>query len=130
MRESSELRELITEYFESFTVGSPDWVARHVLNGAELRLIGTSQDEWLDVSVDMTPFAGQQVVLKIENKANNWQNEWAYWKKNMDNALPIQTNEKENYDGQRSAVPEVGLQYGCQGSEATNKPDSATVHVC
>ena len=48
MKGSSELRELIVRYFESFTVGDPDWVDRHVLNGPELRLIGTGHDEWLD----------------------------------------------------------------------------------
>ena len=48
MKRSSELRELIIGYFESFTVGDPGWVDRHVLNGAELRLIGTGPDEWMD----------------------------------------------------------------------------------
>ena len=48
MKESSELRELIVGYFESFTVGDPAWVERHVVNGAELRLIGTSADEWME----------------------------------------------------------------------------------
>ena len=36
-------------------------------------------DEWLDVSVDLTPFAGKTIDLTIENRANNWHNEWAYW---------------------------------------------------
>jgi len=48
VKESSELRELIVGYFESFTVGDPAWVERHVVNGAELRLIGTSADEWME----------------------------------------------------------------------------------
>lgn len=48
MKRSSVLCELIAGYFESFTVGDPDWVERHVLNGAELRLIGTSAEEWLE----------------------------------------------------------------------------------
>ena len=47
MQQSPELRELIAGYFRSFTVGDPDWVERHVLNGDELRLIGTNPDEWL-----------------------------------------------------------------------------------
>lgn len=36
-------------------------------------------DEWLDVSVDLTEYAGQRVKLTLENKPNNWSNEWAYW---------------------------------------------------
>lgn len=38
-----------------------------------------SSSEWLDVSVDLTEFAGQQIQLEIENRANDWRNEWAYW---------------------------------------------------
>lgn len=36
-------------------------------------------DEWLDVSVDLTAFAGKRVQLTLENKPNDWHNEWAYW---------------------------------------------------
>ncbi|MEM9367106.1 MAG: PVC-type heme-binding CxxCH protein [Planctomycetota bacterium] len=36
-------------------------------------------DEWLDLSVDLSPFAGRRIKLSIENRANNWRNEWAYW---------------------------------------------------
>ena len=47
MRPSSELCDLVSGYFQSFTAGDPDWVERHVLNGDELRLIGTNAGEWL-----------------------------------------------------------------------------------
>ncbi len=33
-------------------------------------------DEWLDVSVDLTEFAGRRVSLALENRANDWHNEW------------------------------------------------------
>ena len=36
-------------------------------------------DEWLDVDIDLTKYAGQNIHLRIENRANNWANEWAYW---------------------------------------------------
>ena len=39
------------------------------------------RDEWLDVTVDLSRFAGKTIHLTIENRANNWQNEWAYWNK-------------------------------------------------
>ena len=48
MRPSSELCDLVSGYFRSFTTGDSDWVERHVLNGDELRLIGTNAEEWLD----------------------------------------------------------------------------------
>ena len=38
-------------------------------------------NEWLDVEVDLSKFAGQKVQLTLENRANNWANEWAYWHK-------------------------------------------------
>jgi hypothetical protein len=48
------------------------------------RIIGSktvSNDEWLELSVDLTPFKGKTIQLTIENRANNWHNEWAYWNK-------------------------------------------------
>ena len=37
--------------------------------------------EWLDLSVDLSDFAGRKIELSIENRPNNWRNEWAYWNK-------------------------------------------------
>lgn len=37
------------------------------------------QDEWLDLEVDLTRFAGQHVDLAVENGANDWKNEFGYW---------------------------------------------------
>lgn len=36
-------------------------------------------DEWLSISLDLSEFAGSKINLSIENRANNWHNEWAYW---------------------------------------------------
>lgn len=61
-----------------------DWQLR-VLAGDKVltdQIIGTEtvgKQEWLDIVVDLTPFAGQTIPLTLENRANNWQNEWAYW---------------------------------------------------
>lgn len=61
-----------------------DWQLR-VLVGKEVLLDQmvssktVSKNEWLDVDVDLSKYAGSQVRLTIENRANNWQNEWAYW---------------------------------------------------
>ena len=61
-----------------------DWQLRVVANGKVMAdyVIGpdtVESDEWLDVSVDLTEFAGRRVSLALENRANDWQNEWAYW---------------------------------------------------
>lgn len=60
-----------------------DWQLR-VLAGKELladQVVSPKsvEKEWLDVTVDLSQFAGQKIQLSIENRANNWSNEWAYW---------------------------------------------------
>jgi len=60
-----------------------DWQLR-VLAGQELladKIVSPDavDEEWLDVTVDLSQFAGQKIQLSIENRANNWRNEWAYW---------------------------------------------------
>ncbi len=39
----------------------------------------TTKDGWADVSVDLTPLAGQKVDLKLQNMATGWSNEFGYW---------------------------------------------------
>lgn len=61
-----------------------DWKLRVVAAGEVLKetLVGSKtvgDDEWLDVNVDLSRFAGQRIKLSIENHPNDWHNEWAYW---------------------------------------------------
>ncbi|MFK8113989.1 MAG: PVC-type heme-binding CxxCH protein, partial [Rubripirellula sp.] len=61
-----------------------DWQLRVLVNGkVEADQVVSSstvgKDEWLNVVVDLSKFAGQRIDLALENRANNWQNEWAYW---------------------------------------------------
>jgi hypothetical protein len=61
-----------------------DWQLRVLANGKVMadNVIGpdsVESDEWLDVSIDLTEFAGRRVSLVLENRANDWRNEWAYW---------------------------------------------------
>jgi hypothetical protein len=60
-----------------------DWQLR-VLAGKEVladQLVSakTVTDEWLEITVDLSKYAGTQIQLRIENRANDWRNEWAYW---------------------------------------------------
>lgn len=60
-----------------------DWQLR-VLAGESLiadEIVGskTVKDEWLKKAIDLSKFAGKRIQLTLENRANNWQNEWAYW---------------------------------------------------
>jgi hypothetical protein len=34
---------------------------------------------WKDVSIDLTPYAGRRVVIRLENAASDWSWEFAYW---------------------------------------------------
>lgn len=61
-----------------------DWQLRVLVDGKVIadEIVGpktVSQDEWLDVSVDLTPYAGKKIKLLIENRPNDWKNEWAYF---------------------------------------------------
>ncbi|HIM28215.1 MAG TPA: hypothetical protein EYG57_01520 [Planctomycetes bacterium] len=63
-----------------------DWQLRVLVGGEVIfdQIIGSksvSDDEWLDVNVDLTKFAGRTIQLSIENRPNDWRNEWAYWNK-------------------------------------------------
>ena len=63
-----------------------DWQLRVLADGKmiENQLVSSKSvgdDEWMEVSVDLTPYAGKKIRLSIENHPNNWMNEWAYWNK-------------------------------------------------
>jgi hypothetical protein len=60
-----------------------DWQLR-VLVGKEVLIdqivsYATVKDEWLTLDVDLSRFAGKHVELVIENRANDWMNEFGYW---------------------------------------------------
>ena len=61
-----------------------DWQLRVLVNQDVLvdQVVSSntvSNDEWLEVSADLSKYAGRQVRVMLENRANNWHNEWAYW---------------------------------------------------
>ena len=60
-----------------------DWQLVVLANGERLydTAVGptTAHDGWLAVSVDLTPFAGKQVVLELHNQATGYSHEWAFW---------------------------------------------------
>ena len=60
-----------------------DWVLAVKADGKELhkQLVAksTAKGGWLAVEVDLSPFAGRSVKLELENRANGWSWEAAYW---------------------------------------------------
>lgn len=62
-----------------------DWTLVVRANGEELlrQTVGreTARDGWLDVSVDLSPYAGQEVHLELHNEPSGWSWEAGYWGK-------------------------------------------------
>jgi hypothetical protein len=60
-----------------------DWQLIVFANGEKLHdsLIAesTAKDGWVDVTVDLSRFAGKNIVLEVHNHPTNWSYEWAYW---------------------------------------------------
>ncbi len=64
-----------------------DWQLVVRANGEVLtdQLIGekltTAQRGWATIQVDLSKFAGQNVLIEVLNQSNNWENESAFWKR-------------------------------------------------
>jgi serine/threonine protein kinase len=60
-----------------------DWQLIVLANGERLHdaTVGptTARGGWLSVSVDLTRFAGKQMVLELQNKATGYSHEWGFW---------------------------------------------------
>ncbi len=58
-----------------------DWELRVLADGKQLKkqLVDKSGERWKRIEVDVTPFAGKTIALKLENAANDWNFEFAYW---------------------------------------------------
>ncbi len=60
-----------------------DWNLIVTANGEKLQetLINkdTAGENWFKTSIDLSKFAGQPALLEIQNAANNWSHEEAYW---------------------------------------------------
>ncbi|MCC7377338.1 MAG: c-type cytochrome [Verrucomicrobiales bacterium] len=58
-----------------------DWELRVVAEDQELlrRVIDHSEPRWKTVEVDLSRFAGRAVVVRLENRANDWAWEFGYW---------------------------------------------------
>lgn len=48
MESSTELRDIIVQWFKAAAAGDASWRDRHVSRHANLRIVGTDPDEWLE----------------------------------------------------------------------------------
>jgi hypothetical protein len=60
-----------------------DWNLIVLANGEKLQETLINKDnagkQWVSVTVDLSKFAGQPVLLEVRNAANDWHHEDAYW---------------------------------------------------
>jgi putative membrane-bound dehydrogenase-like protein len=58
-----------------------DWQLRISANGHLLKeqIIDKFGPRWKTIRIDLSSFAGQEIHLRLENAANNWDWEFAYW---------------------------------------------------
>jgi len=58
---------------------APDGGKARLLIADQIVSYQTVKEEWLNIEVDLTQFAGTTIDLSIENRANDWKNEFGYW---------------------------------------------------
>ncbi len=85
-----------------------NWDVRILANNSPLHKQTISRNNkenpWHSIKVDLTPFAGQTITLRLENAANGWSWEFGYWHK-----ITIQTTQADSqgfislFDGQSLA---------------------------
>lgn len=58
-----------------------DWELRALANGKPIhkQVINHAGKRWKTIEIDLAAFAGKQVDLRLENHANDWSWEFAYW---------------------------------------------------
>ncbi len=58
-----------------------DWELHVLIDGKQVQqqLIDKNGERWKQVTVDLTPYAGRKVKVRLENAANGWSWEFGYW---------------------------------------------------
>lgn len=58
-----------------------DWELRVKVNGKEVtrQIIDHNGERWKKITVDLTPFAGQEINIRLEGAATGWAWEFVYW---------------------------------------------------
>ena len=49
----------------------------------------TVTNEWLTHEVDLSPYAGKEIHLQLDNQPTDWRNEWGYWHEVKVSAVPF-----------------------------------------
>jgi len=70
-----------------------DWELRVRVNGKIISRKEVSSktvtNEWLTHEVDLSPYAGKEIHLQLDNQPTDWRNEWGYWHEVKVSAVPF-----------------------------------------
>ena len=47
--------------------------------GGKARFDFNPFSEWAEFEIDLSPYGKGPVTIELENRPNDWRNEWAYW---------------------------------------------------
>ena len=85
-----------------------DWELRVKVNGKLISKTEVSSktviDEWLTHEVDLSPYAGKEINLQLENQPTDWRNEWGYWHEIKVQAMPFTSLKKGSVSQNKKVV--------------------------
>ena len=85
-----------------------DWELRVKVNGKIISSKEVSSktvsDEWLTHEVDLSPYAGKEINLQLENQPTDWRNEWGYWHEIKVQAKPFTSLKKGSVSQNKKVV--------------------------
>ena len=85
-----------------------DWELRVKVNGKIISSKEVSSktvsDEWLTHEVDLSPYAGKEINLQLENQPTDWRNEWGYWHEIKVQAMPFTSLKKGSVSQNKKVV--------------------------
>ena len=85
-----------------------DWELRVKVNGKIISSKEVSSktvsDEWLTHEVDLSPYAGKEINLQMENQPTDWRNEWGYWHEIKVQAKPFTSLKKGSVSQNKKVV--------------------------
>jgi type 1 glutamine amidotransferase len=85
-----------------------DWELRVKVNGKIISRAEVSSktvtDEWLTHEVDLSPYAGKEINLQLENYPTDWRNEWGYWHKVTVGPAPLASFNKSSLNQKKKVI--------------------------
>jgi type 1 glutamine amidotransferase len=85
-----------------------DWELRVKVNGKIISKAEVSSktviDEWLTHEVDLSPYAGKEIQLQLENQPTDWRNEWGYWHEVKVSTIPFASLKKKLIEPKKKVV--------------------------